>query len=270
MYFRITAKLGLYTLLIIHSVLSKIISYKQLNKTKHQVVGLYLGRYTKYILLCIIVLFSAYLLQEKIFNVLSSGNLELELLGDTKYINKNILSEKLKPHLLNGIVSAELETIKANLKEDPWLKDITLRKAWPKKIKVVVKEYEPFAYWDKDYVLTTDGNLIKVSFEDSLKSYPHFIADNNKVNNLVSLYEILGKKIPDTSLKIKVLELDELDAVSVTFNNGIKLYLGSDEVQKRFERSLLMYIEIERNEKRKIVYLDARYQNGIAVSFTKG
>jgi cell division protein FtsQ len=81
---------------------------------------------------------------------------------------------------------------------------------------------------------------------------------------------MLGQVLADTPLKVAEVEEDALGEWRVTFTNGLTVSLGHEELLERVERFSHVYRKVIEERIAQVDHVDARYRNGVAVSWRDG
>lgn len=254
-------------IIVIPIVLSKIITYKQLSRKKQNVFLYFCAKYYTYILLVSLFLFVSFGFISMMNYLNDKQDFSITNEGYYYFVDKEELNNSLKQLLKSGFLYSNLDMIKARLMQNKWIKDLSLRKVWPENIIVSVEEHKPYAYWDKNKVLTTDGEIVTVNFKGDDKFYPNFIAPENYSKKIISQYEVYNSKLENTGHFIIQMEITSYGSLIFVLDNKVKVILGKNSSLMQWQRVIDLYMYIEKNYKAKIAYIDARYLNGIAVKW---
>ena len=79
-------------------------------------------------------------------------------------------------------------------------------------------------------------------------------------------YQLLAERLEPAGLSITALSLDDLEQVTVHFDNGLSLLLGSKDLSQRVARFVRLW-EAELPT-RSVARIDLRYEHGAAVTFS--
>ena len=71
-------------------------------------------------------------------------------------------------------------------------------------------------------------------------------------------------------MRLAALELDARGAWNLTLDNGVRVRLGRQQIDERFERFMLAAAKLVSQRATDIAYVDMRYSNGFAVGWKGG
>lgn len=214
---------------------------------------------------------------------------QLVLSGDQKFTNEDDIRQAiLSLGLPNTYIAQDVDSVQEEILRLPWIKQASVRKQWPDKMMVHVVEYTPVFFWNDAYLLDKDNQVFNLPLEHlTTLSLAKLYGPEGKEQVVVSMYHTLAQlaRKPENnrelSLIMNSLTMDERYSWQMTAkvclagmaeqfcldNQSIKLVLGREKVEERFERFIRLYPEIQAqmpmNE--KMIAADLRYDNGIAV-----
>lgn len=195
---------------------------------------------------------------------------DVEVAGDTHF-NNNTIVNILGVHKEGSLSDYDIQEARAKLMTFPWVKDASISKIYPSKIKVVIYERHPFAVWLHDYrsdVVDKEGVFIgqspSASILDFARSHklPIVIGGLSNTSSLSIVNEI--RSIPSLKRNIVAFICISDDRWALLLNNGTKVLLPEenalDSLLKMEDSGLL----------RKLVYsrallIDLRNPEVIAV-----
>ena len=76
--------------------------------------------------------------------------------------------------------------------------------------------------------------------------------------------------LSDTQLKIAAIEESDIGEWQVKFTNDLTVSLGHEQLLERVERFDRVYRNVIRDRVDAVEHIDARYGNGVAVSWRDG
>ena len=83
----------------------------------------------------------------------------------------------------------------------------------------------------------------------------------------MQIFQMLGQVLSDTSLRIAEVDEDALGEWRVRFTNNLRVALGHEDLLERVERFARVYRTVIEQRSDAVDYVDARYRNGVAVSW---
>jgi cell division protein FtsQ len=74
----------------------------------------------------------------------------------------------------------------------------------------------------------------------------------------------------EAGMRLSQMQLDERGAWELLLDNGVRLRLGRQRLEERFERFMLAASRIVAARATEIVYVDLRYSSGFAIGWRPG
>lgn len=208
-----------------------------------------------------------------------------------------VSEDKIRQYLIKaGVLEASFFNINMSkiiktLKQDHWLKDISVSREWPNKIRVSFNENKPLAYLNDDSVILKEqcnvvgltGDIKKIlqnSNSQTLNqqdSLPLLVGDKKNFKKLCDTLENIEIYVKPINNRIKKLVLSKRDSVYITLDNGLTVLLGNNNVLERVKRfvgfvSKKGYGNLLAGKDANLEqsYVDMRYHSGLAVGYNKG
>jgi len=174
------------------------------------------------------------------------------------------VEEALSSNLHGGLLSVDLVEIRNALKELSWPRHVSVRRVWPEGLVVSLEKALVVAGWGKDY-LTIDGEVVQLAAQQN--ELVLFNCRHMSPKAALELYQRLQRDVAAVDLKIAQLEENALGEWTLTFSNGINLNIGADELDARVQRFIAVYSSELSDRVDQVASVDARYANGVAVSW---
>lgn len=174
------------------------------------------------------------------------------------------VEEALSSNLHGGLLSVDLVEIRNALKELSWPRHVSVRRVWPEGLVVSLEKALVVAGWGKDY-LTIDGEVVQLAAQQN--ELVLFNCRHVSPKAALELYQRLQRDVAAVDLKIAQLEENALGEWTLTFSNGINLNIGADELDARVQRFITVYLSELSDRVDQVASVDARYANGVAVSW---
>ncbi|MDF7667136.1 FtsQ-type POTRA domain-containing protein [Orbaceae bacterium ESL0727] len=189
--------------------------------------------------------------------------------------------------LPNTYIAQDVDNIQQEVLRLPWVKQASIRKQWPDRLLVHVVEYVPAFYWNDLFLLDKDGEMFSVPLDRIINlQLPQLYGPEGKQKMVLDEYrklDNLSKQLATSQLMlhIKAAIADERSAWQLFVkqcvanfcidNQDIKLVLGSEDIEQRYQRFIKLFPEIQAriSDSERIVVADLRYENGISVQREK-
>jgi cell division protein FtsQ len=209
--------------------------------------------------------------------VLPVNNVQVE--GELSFLDKKEIMKTVKNNIVDGYFAVDLKRIREVLLQEPWIKDVSLRRKWPADVTVFIEEQEPIAYWNENGYISEAGDVFKPAAIDKKLNLPRLSGPESQHDNVLKFMNVLYKEMSALNYEVKRLELDDRRAwkLVITSNvidkgesveNVIDVKLGRFDTEKRLHRFIRMLpalasqIKVTENQ---IKVIDMRYPNGFAV-----
>ncbi|OCG20099.1 MULTISPECIES: FtsQ-type POTRA domain-containing protein [unclassified Gilliamella] len=213
---------------------------------------------------------------------------QLTLSGEHTYTTEDDLREAiLGLGLPNTYIGQDVNDIQQEVMRFPWVKQTSVRKQWPDRLITYVEEYKPVLYWNDLFLLDKNGIVFSVPLDRIVElQLPRLYGPESKAKTALEIYyklENLSKKLANNqlALHIKTAITDERNAWQLMVeqcasgvcleNQEIKLLLGSENIENRYQQFIKLFPEIQLRvpENERITVADLRYENGISVQREK-
>ena len=184
--------------------------------------------------------------------------------GDFYHLVPVSLEERASNVVRGGFFNVNVETIKEVLSEEPWVRDVTVKRVWPDSITVYIKEQVAVALWQDKGLLNDEAELFSPDVSTFPINLPRFHGPDGTYSLLLDTYRYIERIVPN-KLKIKDLILTDRRAWEVKFENGITVLLGRSELENRIKRFAQHVPSELSNRLQDIVSIDMRYTNGFSI-----
>ena len=186
--------------------------------------------------------------------------------GEVRRMTLQQIQERVGRTLEAGILTQDLATIQAAIKELPWVDNAGVRRAWPDRLVIAVTEHKPLARWGEDRLVTAEGVIFQPHLYEIPAGLPRLQGPDDQARQVVQRYIAWEDLLKARGLLILTLVDDARGAWTLTTDEGFTLLLGKSEVEVRLKRFLRAYPEILAAG--RPARIDMRYNNGLAISWS--
>ena len=190
--------------------------------------------------------------------------------GDFINLEEQDLASLVKAEIDGGFLSMNLNNLREQLQQHPWIHEVSVRKEWPSTLKVEVVEEVPIARWGHKGFLNRLGERLELPENSTLKSLPVIESEFGTSQDMIKQYQIVSELLVPTRLKLAELQRDSVGAWQVNTVPGIKLVLGREQIVEKIRRFVIVWRSGLELQMDNISLIDLRYPNGIAVSWKDG
>ena len=187
--------------------------------------------------------------------------------GKFNHLQEQELAELVNIEIDGGFLSMNLNQLRQELQNHPWIHQVSVRREWPSTLNVEVIEEVPIARWGKQGFLNRLGDQLSLPDNSNLQSLPVLEADFGSSQDMIAQYLLLAELLAPTDLKLTELQRDAVGAWQVETASGVKIVLGRDQIIEKIRRLVMVWgsgLDVQLNN---IATIDLRYPNGLAVSW---
>lgn len=188
----------------------------------------------------------------------------ISLSGQRHFINDEVLIKRIRHQHPESFFSLDVQEVHDTLIEQPWVYAASVRKRWPKTLKVHLTEQVPAAFWNHDMLLNTAGEAFAAPLPDIV--LPNLFGPEGGQQTALQGYLAMAQLLAPLGLGIEEMQLSERYAWHITLDNGVTLKLGRSEFIDRLQRFVDLYPMLVK-EPKGIDYVDLRYDTGMAVGW---
>ena len=168
-----------------------------------------------------------------------------------------------------GFISLDLAIVRERLEAHPWIASASVRREWPDRLQLSIVEEEPIARWRDSSFLNRSGVALKATNNSALSSLPHLVGPEGSSRLVMSEFRDVSELMFSQSLKVVAFSVDEHGARSLKLASGHEVVLGRGDVIAKVRRFLTIWQGELASRQQEIKAIDARYDNGVAVSWQK-
>ena len=210
---------------------------------------------------------------KSIFLEFSSEHWPVELVSVEGMLNageKQQIRNAIAAHLNHGLLFVDLNDVVDSVMALSWPREVEVRRHWPGNLLLSVKKQSIVARWNDSEYLSTSGQVVKGTDRPE-QELPGFYAKHSDGIRTMEIYRDLNRVIQSAgerrNLKIVELHEDIQGGWQVKFETGFGVVLGREMLNARLARFVNVYRQSLHKEKKRLVSVDARYRNGVAVKW---
>jgi cell division protein FtsQ len=184
-----------------------------------------------------------------------------------------------------GLLSADLGSIRAAIMRLSWPRRVAIRRAWPGSLEIRVEKPMVVARWQDAY-MSSDGQIVRLPGVRT--DLPVFDCRISEPRLAMEIFHRLSEASSAHGLAISAVEESALGEWTLTLQPEVEtgreiaslgapadaeplgefdLALGASMLTERLERFLVVYDQALAARSGEIDRVDARYDNGVAVSW---
>ena len=187
--------------------------------------------------------------------------------GELEHTRTELIQDMIQPALVGGFLRADLQLIRSQLEELPWIYRATVSRRWPNALEINVIEQLPIARWGDSGFLNHEGEVINSGNSEEWRSLPLLQGPEGSAKRLMAGYQRILEILAPLHLEVAQLQLDQRDQVEVVLQGGTRLLLGSEDFLERMHRFVAIYRTQLASRAGEVERVDLRYETGVAVTF---
>ncbi len=192
---------------------------------------------------------------------------EVHLSGDSQHLNRSELAKTIAGGVQNSLMRVDIESIRQQVKDQPWVHIAAIRRDWPSTLEVAIEEEVPVARWSEHGLLNHQGDIFWPQLHQDYKDLPRLSGPAPETNRVMAQFHDLNQIFRPLGLQVVGLNLEPRGAWSLELSNRIKVIVGRENIDQRLQRFLRVYELGLSDRAEQIEQVDIRYTNGVAVKW---
>jgi cell division protein FtsQ len=166
-----------------------------------------------------------------------------------------------------GLLSVDLAAVRRAIHTLPWVDAVSVQRAWPRGLTVLVIEQTAAARWGERGLLNTRGELFAAAERHVPPELAQLSGPEGKEGAVAQRYLAASGRLMQAGLRLTAMRLDARGAWEFDLANGVTVRLGRRQVDERFEKFMSTALKLITQRGEEIAYVDMRYTNGFAVGW---
>ena len=166
-----------------------------------------------------------------------------------------------------GLRSVDLAAVRRAIHTLPWVDTVSVQRAWPRGLEVLVIEQTAAARWGERGLLNTRGELFDADERHMPPELAQLEGPPGKESLVAQRYLAAEGRLLQAGLRLTALRLDARGAWEIDLANGVTVRLGRRQVDERFEKFMNTALKLVTQRGEDIAYVDMRYTNGFAIGW---
>lgn len=191
----------------------------------------------------------------------------IDITGDLVGESRVALERSAGQWVGRSFFATDLSAVKAKLEQRPWVESAAVKRVWPDRLAIEIREKKPLAYWSDGRLVSRTGEVFTPPNPQVAGKLPLLSGPDERVLEVIQMARAMSDTLAEHRLGFAGLSLEQRGAWTLTLANGIEVVLGRDHVTERFERFVTVYQERLVSRADEVKRVDARYSNGVAVKW---
>lgn len=158
--------------------------------------------------------------------------------------------------------TVDLAALRAAFLKLPWVRNVSMRRAWPGRLEITLEEHVPYARWADIALVNTNGEIFSAAYDGEL---PVFIGPDDAAKEIAIQYEYFRRALAMIGRKPQQVQVSARRAWQIRLDDGTTLELGRESIEPRLGRFVANYQRTLHPLSRRVDLVDLRYANGFAV-----
>ena len=195
--------------------------------------------------------------------------------GDVTHNNAVTLRANVVPKLGGSFLTLDLARAKQAFEGVPWVRQAIVKREFPNRLRVVLQEHQPVAYWGPENdsrLLNNFGEVFEANVgEVEHVALPHLSGPSGQEPQVLAMYQVLQPQFAVLDLALDQLELTGRGSWVAGLDSGATIEIGRGshaEVVARTVRFLKTLTQVTSRYSRRpdaVETADLRHANGYAL-----
>lgn len=224
------------------------------------------------ILVCLFLIASELATDPRRFPVL---NVDVE--GTLDYTDRERLSSAVELHTKLGFYGMDVDDIRADVENLPWVAQAHIRRVWPARLLISIEEHEPAARFNDNALVSKGLELFKppqlekdnpqyLQWRANFASLPELAGVEGRHEFILDAYRQYNLALSRFGVSVDSLIEDERHSQTLELSNQITLRIGYEAHELRLQRFIDVYERLVVPLDGQPAAFDMRYSNGFALS----
>jgi cell division protein FtsQ len=166
-----------------------------------------------------------------------------------------------------GLLSVDLAGVRRAIHTLPWVDAVSVERAWPRGLTVLVVEQTAAARWGEQDLVNVRGELFAGDGRHIPPELAQLSGPPDQASVVAQRYLAAAGRLTQAGLRMTALRLDARGAWEFDLANGVTVRLGRRQVDERFETFMNTALKLVSQRGEDIAYVDMRYTNGFAIGW---
>ncbi|HEX4618664.1 MAG TPA: cell division protein FtsQ/DivIB [Steroidobacteraceae bacterium] len=166
-----------------------------------------------------------------------------------------------------GLLAVDLAAVRRAIHTLPWVDAVSVQRAWPHGLNVLVIEQTAAARWGEQGLINTRGELFTADSRHIPPELAQLSGPADQEPAVAQRYLAAAGRLTQAGLRMTALRLDARGAWEFDLANGVTVRLGRRQVDERFEKFMSTALKLVTERGEEISYVDMRYTNGFAIGW---
>lgn len=191
----------------------------------------------------------------------------LDIVGTQSVLEQKQLTKHLQPVVKNNYFTSDLELIRDQALQVPWVDRVVVSRAWPNSIRVRVIARHPIARWGTGRLLSDTGVVFTQAQLADYANLPMLHGPISQSKVMMRRYHEINQLFQPAHLRLKDLYLTERMTWFMQFDSGLRVIVDQDQTMGKLQRLSQLAQSDLKPVWSNIAAIDLRYRNGLAIQW---
>lgn len=199
---------------------------------------------------------------------------QLKIKGKFRYLDPADVERVVKANELGNFFTVDLQEIKRQSEELPWVQRADVRREWPNTLLISLEEQQPVMRWTDNKWVNIYGEVVELPAQKAFN--PRISLSGNPRDAKLMMQRAIEweQQLQSNGLQLIGLTLSDSHAFRLRIRQAsgldpFELLLGRRDVESRLTRFLQLYQSQLRTAGIALQRVDARYPDGLAIKSKK-
>lgn len=189
----------------------------------------------------------------------------IEVSGELNRLRHDEIQQTMIDTIDGGFFSCDMQKLRLAVAAMPWVADVSIRRAWPDRLSMVVSEQVPLARWGDDALVSVNASVFRPSSVEDFSGLVKLSGPDGSQQRVVTFFQAVMTAALARELLIREVELDERRHWWLRFDGGLTVSLGRENINYRLAQFFRVYPSLTTRSARQPERIDMRYEHGFAV-----
>ncbi len=187
--------------------------------------------------------------------------------GEFRRLKPTEIETLVAAQVRGGFFTMQVDVLQEQLRVNPWIKGVSIRRVWPDQLQVTVFEQRAVAAWGERGLVNRDGQV----FQPPRGSFPTGLVSldgppGNAARVLARLHVLEGL-LARLEVRVTALRVSPRGSWEFDLENGLAVTVGRTDFQRRVTRFAKLYERVFHGlDTSGVNRVDLRYTNGFTVN----
>lgn len=189
----------------------------------------------------------------------------IRVTGEFRHLDRARIQRVVAEAIDGGFYTADMERIRAQVRDMPWVDQVSIRRVWPDTLVMDVVEQLPFARWGERALVNPRGEVFDAAGIEPPAGLVRLYGPDGTAPQVMEFYRWARPGLESAGLPIAALGIDARREWTLRTTQGIEINLGQHEASRRLVRLVASAAGLSTDPGRRPQRVDLRYEHGFAV-----